>query len=196
MLTQISPGLGRSNVMLHSFTSCISNTPKEFSRAPEMSLREIFPQPKMFLHQHPRGIALKQLQSSTNTHCWRQFNEEMDVVNCNMQFINSATISPSCCIQESLAINSSSEKLKGIHVIFNFPDKMESILSEGMFPSFQIHFLTPQTFIRNKVLTIFDFNLVQEGVLDPSCTNTSQELNFAGGNSSPRLKARVSLPQM
>jgi hypothetical protein len=73
---------------------------------------------------------------------------------------------------------------------------MESILSERVLPSFQIHFLTPQTFIRSKVLTMFDFNLVQEGVLDPSCTSNSQELNFVGGNSSLCLKAQVSLPQM
>ena len=182
--------------MLNSFSSCISNTSEEFSRTPEMSFWEIFSQPRMLLHKHPRRIALKQLQSHTYTHCWRQLNKDMNMVDRDMQFINFASISPSSCIQESLAINFSSEELKGIHVVFNFPDKMENILSERVLPSFQIHFLTPQTFIRSKVLTMFDFNLVQEGVLDPSCTSNSQELNFVGGNSSLCLKAQVSLPQM
>jgi hypothetical protein len=64
---------------------------------------------------------------------------------------------------------------------------VESVLPEAMAKAFQIHFFAPQTFIRNKVLTMFEFNLVQEGTFYPSFTNTSQELNFMG--SPPKLKS-------
>jgi len=43
---------------------------------------------------------------------------------------------------------------------------------------------------------MFDFNLVQEGGLDPSWTIDSQNLNLVEGNSSLCLKAEVSLPWM
>jgi hypothetical protein len=44
---------------------------------------------------------------------------------------------------------------------------------------------------------MFDFNLVQEGVLDPSWINNSKKLNLLEeGNSSLCLKAEVSLPLM
>ena len=54
---------------------------------------------------------------------------------------------------------------------------MESILSEGITPILQIHFFTPQTFLRNKVLSMF-VNLIQECINYPTCFNNSQELNL------------------
>ena len=47
--------------------------------------------------------------------------------------------------QEKLTIHSKPIELKGIFSIFNFPNKMESILSEAMLPRFQIHFLSPKS---------------------------------------------------
>jgi len=73
---------------------------------------------------------------------------------------------------------------------------VEGILSEGMTKAFQIHFFTPQTFIRSKVLTMFDLFISRGLASSPACVSDSQELNFVGGNSSLCLKAEVSLPQM
>ena len=73
---------------------------------------------------------------------------------------------------------------------------MESILSKAMFSGFQIHFSSPETLIRNKVLTSSDFNFMEPSI-SASITNNSQELNFIeDGDSSPSLKAWVSSPWM
>jgi len=53
---------------------------------------------------------------------------------------------------------------------------VEGILPEAMAKGFQFHFFTPQTFIRNKVLTMF-VNLVHRG-LSPTSLDNSQELNL------------------
>jgi len=197
MLTTFNPRLRRTDIMFNSFASCISNASEEFSRTPEMSMSEVSSQPRMFLHQIKSRIPFQELQSSTNTHSRRKLNKNMHMVNSNMKLIDSASISSSGCVNKSLTINLNSEKLERIHCIFGFPNQVESILSESMFEVFQFHFFAPQTFIRSKVLTMFDFNLVQEGVLDPSWINNSKKLNLLEeGNSSLCLKAEVSLPLM
>jgi hypothetical protein len=69
---------------------------------------------------------------------------------------------------------------------------MESILSEGMFKTLQIHFLTP------KYSSHYIHNLVS-GAQHQSLSNINklQELNLVEeGNSSLGLKAEVSLPLM
>ena len=196
MLTTINPRLRRTNVMLNSINSCISNASEEFSRTPEMSMSKIISQPRMLLQKSKGTVTLKQLKSPTNTHsCWH-LNEQMDMINTDMQFINFKPVFFGDFSKKSITITHNAEKLEGVHCILRFPNKMESILSEGMFESLQVHFFAPQTFIRNNVLTMFDLNLVQEGVLNPSWTIDSQELNFVGGNSSLCLKAEVSLPLM
>ena len=182
--------------MLNSIHSCIPNTSEEFSWTPEMSVSEMISQPWMLLQKFEGAITLKQLKSSTNTHSCRHFNEQMDMINTDMQFINFKPIFFGDFSDKSFTINHHAKKLKGIHCILRFPNKVECILSEGMLKSLQVHFFTPQTFIRNNVLTMFDFNLVQEGGLDPSWTIDSQNLNLVEGNSSLCLKAEVSLPWM
>ncbi|VVB79064.1 Uncharacterised protein [uncultured archaeon] len=196
MLNTINPRLRRTDVMLNGIHSCISNTSEEFSWTPEMSMPKMVSQPWMLLQKSKGTVTFKQLKSSTNTHsCWH-FNKQMDMINTDMQFINFEPMFFSSFSDKSFTIYQNTEKLEGVHCILRFPDKMESILSEGMFKSLQVHFFAPQTVIRNNVLTMFDFNLVQEGGLNPSWTTNSQELNLAEGNSSLCLKAEVSLPWM
>jgi len=182
--------------MLNSFSSCISNASEEFSWTPKVSMSEVIPQPGMFLHQLESRIPLEQLQCPADRHCWWQFNKKMDMVNCDMKFVNFTSIFEGNLSDKPLTINFQPIKLEWVHGVFNFPDKMESILSEGMLKTLQIHFFAPQTFIRSKVLTMF-VNLVHGDRVNPHLTNTSQELNLVEeGNSSLGLKAEVSLPLM
>src|SRR3989344_735568 len=130
--------------MLDSLSSCISNASEEFSWTPEMSCSKIISQPRMLLHQSESRITFKQLKGFTNRHCWRQFNKQVDMVNSDVKFVNFTSMFESNFSNKSLAINFQSIKFEGVHSIFNFPDKMEGILSEGMFKLLQIHFLTPE----------------------------------------------------
>ena len=181
--------------MFNSFSSCVSNTSEEFSWTPEMSCSKIIPQPGMFLHQLESRITLKQLKCFTNTHCWRQLNKQVDVVNSDMKLVNFTSMFESNLSNKSLAVNFDSEKLEGIPSVFTFPDKMESILSEGMFKTLQIHFFSPKSARTNIAHANFN-NLVQEGSIYPLHNNKHQELNIEDGNSSIGLKAEVSLPWM
>lgn len=191
---QINPRLRRADVMLNSFSSCISNTPEEFSRAPEMPVLEIISQPRMLSHQLESTIPFEQLQCFADRHCWRQLNKQMHMVNSNMKLVDFTIIFDCNLADESFTINLQPKKLEGIHSIFNFPDKMESILSEGMFKTFQIHFFAPKTLARNKVHTKF-VNLFHEEGTNP-LYNQELNINKEDGNSSLCLKAEVSLPWM
>jgi len=196
MLRQISPRLGRFDVVSNSFTSCISNTPKEFSWTPEMSSSKMVSQPRMFSKKFKGRISFKQLKCLANTNCSRQFNKQVDMVNSNMQLINFEAMPASNLPYEKLTINPDKLKLEGVSCIFRFPDKMESILSEAVFKTFQIHFFTPKLAQEDIAHANFN-NLVQEGSIHPLDINRNQELNFMeDGNSSLCLKAQVSLPLM
>ena len=196
MSTQISPRLGRSNIVLNSFGSCISNASKEFSWAPKMSFWKNLSQPRMFMQKFVSGISLKQLQCHANTHCRRHFNKQVNVVNSNLQLINFESMPISCLPDEKLAIHPDTIKLQGISCVFNFPDKMESILSEAMFKTFQIHFFAPKL-TKNIIAHANFFSLVHGDSINPLDINKHQELNLVEqGNSSFGLKAEVSLPSM
>jgi len=145
MLKLTNPRLRRSNVVLNSFGSCISNTPKEFSRTPEMSFSKVISQPGMFFEKFKGTVAFKQLKSHTNTHCRGHFNKQVDMINSDVKFINFEPFSVSDLPQEKLTIHLKSIKLEGVFSIFNFPHKVECILSEAMLPRFQIHFLSPKS---------------------------------------------------
>jgi len=181
--------------MLNSFGSCISNASEEFSWAPKMSMSEILSQPGMLLHQLKGRVAFKQLQGFANRNCWRQFNKQMDMVNCNLQFVDFASMFQGNLSDKSLTINFNPIKLEGVHGIFAFPYKMESILPEGVFKILQIHFFAPKLARTSRAHANF-FNLVQEGNIYPLYANKHQELNIEDGNSSHCLKAGVSLPLM
>jgi len=196
MLTSTNPGLRRFDVVVNSLHSCVSDATKEFSRTPEVSFSKMPSEPRMFFEKTKGCITFKQLKRFADTHCRRELNKEMDMVNSDVKFVNPAFPSISNLPDKELAIHPQSVKLERVFSIFNFPDKMESILSKAVFSGFQIHFSSPETLIRNKVLTISDFS--SEGLVSsPSFINNSQELNLTEhGDSSPNLKVRVSSPLM
>ena len=195
MLKLTNPRLRRSNIMLNSFGSCIPNTSEEFSWTPEMSLPKIVSKPRMFLHQTESAVPFEQLQGFANTHSDRHLNKEMDMVNSNVKFINFEPFSVSNLPQEKLTIHLQSIKLEGVHSIFNFPDKMEGILSKAVFPGFQIHFLSPKSATRDKAHANLNVYF-EESSISTSPNTQTKELNLMGdGDSSPNLKVWVSSPQ-
>ena len=194
MLKLTNPRLRRSNVVLNSFGSCIPNTPKEFSWTPEMSMSEMVSQPGVLLHQLEGAITFEQLQSFANADSNWHLNEEMDMINSDVEFIDFESLPVSNLPQEKLTIHSKPIELKGIFSIFNFPNKMESILSEAMLPKFQIHFLSPKS-AGDKAHANLTFN--SGGLVSrPSDTNHLEILNFEDGDSSQNLKVWVSSPWM
>ena len=187
MLTTLNPRLRRSNVVLDSFHSGISNAPEKLPRTPKMSLSKIISQPRMFFHKLKGAISFKQIKSFAHTHSWRKLNKQMDMVNSDMKFIDFASMPECNLIDESLTIHLDPIKLQRVFSIFRFPDKMESILSKAMFKTFQIHFSSPEDsshYLRN---------LFKEGKINPPYTE-ELNINKEDGNSSLCLKAQVSLP--
>ena len=159
-----------------------------------MSSSKMVSKPGMFLHQLESTVTFEQLQSFADTHGNWHLNEEMDMVNSDMKFINFEPFSVSNLPQEKFTIHSNKLKLERVSCIFNFPDKMESILSEAMFSRFQIHFLSPKS-AEDKAHANFVF--YSEGLVSrPTDTNHSEILNFEDGDSSQNLKVWVPSPWM
>lgn len=192
MLNSMEPRLRRSNVVLNSFSSCVSDATKEFSRTPEMSVSKMVSQPRMFLEKFKGTISLKQLKSFANTHCWRNLNKQVNVVNSDVKFVDFTSMFDCNLVDESFTINLKPIKLERIFGVFNFPDKMESILSKAMFETLQIHFLSPKSADKAHA----NFVLVQEPSISALHVNYSEELNIEDGDSSPNLKVWVSSPWM
>ena len=181
--------------MFDSFTSCIADTPEKLSRAPEVSFPEMLSQPWMFMQQFKRTVALEQLQRLANAHCWWQFDKQMHMVNSDVQFVDLAPISPSSSPQDSLAIHPHTKELHRVSGIFRFPHEVERVLSERVFPGFQIHFFPPANPTRNPAHAKFA-NLTSGAQQSLSHANTFKELNVEDGNSSLGFKTEVSLPLM
>ena len=191
MLKLTNPRLGRSNVVLNSFSSCVADTSKEFSRTPEMSFSKVVSQPRMFFEKFKGAISFKQLKSHTNAHRRGHLNKQVDVVNSDVEFINFEPFSVSHLPQKELTIHFEPIKLERVFGIFNFPHEVECVLSEAMLPSFQIHFSSPEH-SSNYVHQFISGGLVSS----PSHIKNSEELNIEDGDSSPNLKVRVSSPLM
>ena len=189
MLTKISPGLGRINVVSDSLAGCVSDATKEFSGAPEMSMCEIIPQPGMLLQQTESAVTFEKLESFADAHRWRQFNEQVDVVNSDVNFIDFTPFTISNFSDKELTIHSDSIEFHRIHSILAFPHEVESVLSKAMLSRFQIHFSSPIAHAK------FVFNSGGLGS-NPSLSRIQNQLNFGGGNSAVGLKTEVSLPQM
>ena len=68
MLTSTNPRLRGLDIVSNSFTSCVSDTSKKFSRAPEMSFSKMVSQPRMFFEKLKGAVSFKQLKSLANTH--------------------------------------------------------------------------------------------------------------------------------
>ena len=156
-----------------------------------MSMSKIISEPRVFLHQTEGTISFEQLQSFANTHSWRQLDKQMNVVNSNMKFIDFTILPVSNLPKEKLTIHLQSIELERIHSIFNFPDKMKSILSEAMLPIFQIHFSSPEH-SSNYVHQFISGGLESR----PSDSSHLTELNFEDGDSPQNLKVWVPSPQM
>ena len=196
MLKLTNPRLRRSNVMLNSFGSCISDATEEFSRAPEVSIPEMISQPRMFLHQTESTIPFEQLQGFANTNSWGDFNKQMDVINSDVKFINFESFSISNLPKKKFTIHPQPIKFEGVFGIFNFPDKMESILSKTVFSGFQIHFLSPKSARRDKAHANLNVYF-EESSISTLPNSLTKELNLMeDGDSSPNLKIWVSSPQM
>ena len=195
MLLNITPRLRRFNVVVNSFSGCISDTSKKFSRTPEMSFSKIISQPRMLLQKTESAVTFKQLKSLANTHNRGHLNKQMDMVDSNIEFINLEPFSISHLPQEKFTIHPESVKLEGVFSIFNFPNKMESILSEAMFSGFQIHFSSPKS-AGDSAHANFTFSF-EEPSIQALPNSQTKELNFeVNGDSSPNLKVWVSSPRM
>ena len=150
-------------------------------------------QPRMFLHQTKGAVSFEQLKSLADTHSDWHLNEEMNMVNSDVEFIDFEPLPVSNLSQEELTIHFKPIELKRIFSIFNFPDKMESILSEAMFSGFQIHFLSPKS-AGDKAHANFDVYF-EEPSIQALPNIQTQELNLMeDGDSSPNLKIWVSSP--
>jgi len=150
MLKLTNPRLRKSNVMLDSFGSCISNTPKEFSRTPEMSFSKVVSQPGMFFEKAEGTVSFKQLKGFAHAQRRRKLHKQVNVVDSDMQFVDFASLPTSNLSQKEFAIHSEPIKLEGVFGIFNFPHEVECVLSEAVLPRFEIHFLSPKSAKRKK----------------------------------------------
>lgn len=195
MLTKISPRLRRFNIVSNSFTGCIPNASEEFSWTPKMSCSEMVSQPRMFLHQFESRIPLEQLQCLADTHGGWHLNKQMDMVNSDVQLINLKSIPESSLPDKKFTIHSDNLKFKRVSGIFGFPDKMESILSETMFKTLQIHFFAPKPAQENIAHANF-VNLFHEGIINPHDIQVFQELNFNGSRIPPMFENMGILRQM
>jgi len=191
MQSQISPRLGRVNVVSNSFSSCVSNATEEFSRAPEVSFGEIISEPRMFMQKTEGAVTLEKLKSFANTHRWRQFNEEMDMINSNVKLVNFASFTIGNFSDEEFTVHSNSIKLHWVSSIFAFPHEVESVLSKAMLSRFQVHFISPEH--SSNYIRVFNSGGLESR---PSDSSHLEILNFEGGDSSQNLKVWVSSPEM
>jgi len=160
-----------------------------------MSLSEVVSQPWMLLKKFIGRIAFKQLQSPADTYgCW-YFNKQMHMITGNMQFVNAKPMSFGNLPYENFTIPSDQIKLHRISGIFGLPHKVESVLSERVFGTSQIHFSPPKKPTRNPAHANF-MNFAGDSTSESLHINNFTELNIGYGNSSLCFKAEVSLPLM
>ena len=141
--------LGLGNVMLNSFTSHISNAPKEFSGAPEMSLSKISSQPFMLFKDSVGRISFKELQSFRNTHNMRNFNKKMYMVWLHAKLINFKSIFTGGFLDGSFAKPFDFAKLERVPCILAFPHKVKCILSDTVPKMCKFHFFISCTKFKN-----------------------------------------------
>ena len=160
-----------------------------------MSFSKIVSKPRMFFHQTESAISFEQLKGFTNTNSWRDFNKQMDMVNSNIEFINFEPFSVSNLPEKEFTIHPQPVKFERVFSIFNFPHKVEGILSEAMLSGFQVHFLSPKS-AGDKAHANFTVYF-EESSISTSPNTQTEELNLLeDGDSSPNLKIWVSSPWM
>ena len=174
------------------FGGCVADAAEEFSRAPEMPFAEMPSEPRMFLEKFKGTATFKQLQCFADARRRWKFDEEVDVVGSDVKFVNFESPSVSDPSQKKFAVHFQPVKFERVFRVFNFPDKMESVLSEAVLPGFQIHFLFPKSATRNKAHANFDVYFEEPSI--PTIPNIqTKELNLLeDGDSSQNLKVWVS----
>jgi hypothetical protein len=152
-----------------------------------MPVSKMVPKPFMFFKKFKGSVAFKKLEGFANTHSWGKLNKQVDVINPNIEFINFNPSSISNLSSEKLTLHPKPNKLKGVSCIFNFPDKMEGILSKAMFSRCQIHFSSPKPAHAN--LKVY----FEEPSIQALPNTQTKELNFMEhDDSSQNLKVWVS----
>ena len=160
-----------------------------------MSIPKVISKPRMFFEKSKGTISLKQLKGFANTHSGGQLNKQVDMVNSDVQLINFTFLPVSNLPKKELTIHSEPIKLEGVFSIFNFPDKMESILSKAMFSGFQIHFLSPKS-AGDKAHANLNVYF-EEPSIQALPNSQTKELNLLRDcDSSPNLKVWISSPWM
>jgi len=190
MLSQRNPRLRRTDVVSNSFGSCVSDASEKFSGAPEVSFSEVVSQPGMLLQQTESTIPFEQLKGFADTHSYRQLNKQVDMVNSDVKFVDFTFLPVSNLSDEELTIHPNPVELHRVHSIFAFPHEVESILSKGMFGTFQIHFSSPE------YSSNYTRNLISRGLESSPLSINRIKFYKEGGNSSLGLKPEVPLPRM
>jgi hypothetical protein len=197
MLTQIEPRLGRTDVMLNSFCSGVSDRAEKFSRAPEMPFSEIISEPRVLLQELKGSVALEQLQCLANAHCARHLNKEMHMVRSNMQLIDAEAMAVSNFMDKPFAVTFQAIELERVHGIFGLPHKVEGILPKGMIKRLQIHFFPPESARGKRAHANSNvFNSDRDVHSHPSYAFQFRELNFREDGIPPLLESRGTLPCM
>ena len=128
------------NVVLNSFTSNVSNAPKEFSWTPKMSFSEMPSQPRMLFKNSISAYLLKQLQGFTHTHRMRNLYKQMYMVGLYIKFINLKLVLRRNFSQYLFAKDFKLFKFKRILSVFAFSHKVKCILSDSMPKIADFHF--------------------------------------------------------
>ena len=153
-----------------------------------MSFPEMLSQPWMLMQKFKGCNSFKQLECFTNTHGGGHFNEKVDVIGSDMQFVDAESVFFSNFADKSFTISPDANELHRIFGIFGFPNEMESILSESMSCTLQVHFFTPPNFMFGK------FNSEEKEI--ESFIFNQLELNSRMAIPLSASKAEVSLPLM
>lgn len=191
MSMHINSRLSRIDIVFNSFRSYIPDAAKEFSWTLEMSFCKISSRPRMLAQKFKGKTSFKQLKRSAHRHRRWKLDEKMHMVRSNVQLVNFTSPTLGSFSNKALTIDTNSKKFEWVHKRFTFPNKMESVLPEGMVERLQIHFSLPAQRQTGKPRLNEFFSLGATSA--PNHTNKSQELNLVRhGDSSLGLKAKVS----
>ena len=106
MLKLTNPRLRRSNVVSDSFSRCVADAAKEFSRTPEMPFSKMPSEPRMFFEKLKGRITFKQLKCFADTQSRRKFNKQVDVINSDVQLVDFALLPVSNLPEKKFTIHS------------------------------------------------------------------------------------------
>ena len=123
-----------------------------------MPFPKMLPQPRMLLQKFIGGNSFKQLECFANTHGGRHFNEEVDMIDGDMHFVNTESVFVGNFADEPFTVNPYAIESHGVFGILGFPDKVKGILPESVLKASQIHFFTPPNQVRKFQTQLGKFN--------------------------------------